>query len=142
MPARPPQIHHEIASDGLRGLADSAAVVRDAEGREHFQPAEAVINDAAAERKVVIDAIEPINDPLSVQRAGPADGDALLPIQNNSEVVEGNLLTLPVGGGLLYVQPVYALRPSGEGTYPVLRFVLALAVGALHCHRHAVGVPA
>ena len=30
-----------------------------------------------------------------------------------------------MGGGLLYVQPVYALRPSGEGTYPVLRFVLA-----------------
>ncbi len=50
---------------------------------------------------------------------------ALLPIRNNSRVVYGNLLTLPVGGGLLYVQPVYALREAGEGAYPVLRFVLA-----------------
>ena len=49
----------------------------------------------------------------------------LLPIRNNSQVRYGNLLTLPVGGGLLYVQPVYALREAGEGTYPVLRFVLA-----------------
>lgn len=49
----------------------------------------------------------------------------LLPIRQNSQVRYGNLLTLPVGGGLLYVQPVYALRESGQGTYPVLRFVLA-----------------
>ena len=49
----------------------------------------------------------------------------LLPIKQNSEIRYGNLLTLPVGGGLLYVQPVYALRESGEGAYPVLQFVLA-----------------
>jgi uncharacterized membrane protein (UPF0182 family) len=49
----------------------------------------------------------------------------LLPIKQNSQVVYGNLLTLPVGGGLLYVQPVYALRESGQGSYPVLQFVLA-----------------
>ncbi len=50
---------------------------------------------------------------------------ALLPIKQNSQILDGNLLTLPVGGGLLYVQPVYALRESGEGAYPVLQFVLA-----------------
>ena len=50
---------------------------------------------------------------------------ALLPIKQNSQILDGNLLTLPVGGGLLYVQPVYALRESGEGSYPVLQFVLA-----------------
>jgi uncharacterized membrane protein (UPF0182 family) len=49
----------------------------------------------------------------------------LLPIKQNSQVIYGNLLTLPVGGGLLYVQPVYALRESGQGAYPVLQFVLA-----------------
>ena len=49
----------------------------------------------------------------------------LLPIEQNSQILYGNLLTLPVGGGLLYVQPVYALRESGEGAYPVLQFVLA-----------------
>ncbi|WP_051425812.1 UPF0182 family protein [Jiangella gansuensis] len=36
----------------------------------------------------------------------------------------GNLLTLPVGGGLLYVQPVYVVRASGEAAYPLLRRVL------------------
>jgi uncharacterized membrane protein (UPF0182 family) len=51
--------------------------------------------------------------------------DQLAPIKINSSIIYGNLLTLPVGGGLLYVQPVYALNPTGQGTYPVLRFVLA-----------------
>ncbi len=45
--------------------------------------------------------------------------------RTNSRAVYGNLLTLPVGDGLLYVQPLYTLRNSGEGTYPVLRYVLA-----------------
>jgi hypothetical protein len=35
----------------------------------------------------------------------------------------GNLLTLPVGGGLLYVQPVY-VKSTGETSYPLLRDVL------------------
>ncbi len=30
----------------------------------------------------------------------------------------GNLLTLPVGDGLLYVQPLYTLREEGEGALP------------------------
>ncbi|HET7476547.1 MAG TPA: UPF0182 family protein [Dermatophilaceae bacterium] len=36
----------------------------------------------------------------------------------------GNLLTLPVGGGLLYVQPVYTQRQGSNGSYPALRFVM------------------
>jgi len=44
--------------------------------------------------------------------------------RTNSRVVDGNLLTLPVGDGLLYVQPLYTLREAGEGRYPVLRYVL------------------
>jgi uncharacterized membrane protein (UPF0182 family) len=42
----------------------------------------------------------------------------------NSKAIYGNLLTLPVGNGLLYVQPLYAQRVSGEGRYPALRYVL------------------
>lgn len=42
---------------------------------------------------------------------------------SDSTVIRGNLLTLPVGGGLLYVQPVY-IQGSGGANYPVLRFVL------------------
>ena len=36
----------------------------------------------------------------------------------------GNLLTLPVGGGLLYVTPVYTQRATGSGAYPALTFVV------------------
>ncbi|WP_396232237.1 UPF0182 family protein [Gleimia sp. 6138-11-ORH1] len=43
--------------------------------------------------------------------------------QQGSELILGNLLTLPVGGGLLYVQPVY-LQGTGSTKYPVLRKVL------------------
>ncbi|MFL6023916.1 MAG: UPF0182 family protein [Marmoricola sp.] len=50
----------------------------------------------------------------------------LLSFKRQGTTVEnGNLLTLPVGGGLLYVQPVYTLREGGSGNYPVLQFVLA-----------------
>ena len=43
--------------------------------------------------------------------------------QQDSEVIRGNLLTLPVGGGLLYVLPVYVQSSSGT-QYPLLRKVL------------------
>ncbi|WP_099331863.1 UPF0182 family membrane protein [Actinomyces minihominis] len=43
--------------------------------------------------------------------------------QQGSSVIRGNLLTLPVGGGLLYVQPVY-VQSTGSTSYPVLRYVL------------------
>ena len=43
--------------------------------------------------------------------------------QGGSSVRNGNLLTIPVGGGLLYVQPVYVESASGN-QYPLLRKVL------------------
>ena len=43
--------------------------------------------------------------------------------QQGSQVIKGNLLTLPVGGGLLYVQPVYVQSSTGT-QYPLLRKVL------------------
>ncbi|RAD09705.1 UPF0182 family protein, partial [Burkholderia multivorans] len=44
-------------------------------------------------------------------------------LQGESQVQNGNLLTLPLGGGLLYVQPVY-VRSAGETSYPLLQHVL------------------
>ena len=44
--------------------------------------------------------------------------------QGGSDVVLGNLLTLPVGGGLLYVQPVYVRATSNTASYPLLQKVL------------------
>ena len=43
--------------------------------------------------------------------------------RGETTVRQGNLLTLPVGGGLLYVQPVY-VQATGDTSYPLLRKVL------------------
>ncbi len=43
--------------------------------------------------------------------------------QGGTKVTMGNLLTLPVGGGLLYVQPVYVEASTGT-SYPMLQYVL------------------
>lgn len=41
----------------------------------------------------------------------------------DTNVVRGNLLTLPLGGGLVYVQPVY-VQSSGATSFPLLKKVL------------------
>jgi len=57
--------------------------------------------------------------------ANPTVAQALsLLRQGGSDVVLGNLLTLPVGGGLLYVQPVYVRATSNTSAYPLLQKVL------------------
>jgi hypothetical protein len=50
--------------------------------------------------------------------------------QNGSKVIEGNLITLPVGGALVYEEPIYiqaagATGGSSSGSYPVLKRVAA-----------------
>ncbi|MBB1570080.1 MAG: UPF0182 family protein [Propionibacterium sp.] len=52
-----------------------------------------------------------------------AVAERLLPYnrQGNAKAIYGNLLTLPVGGGLMYVQPIYSATSGG---YPALRFVV------------------
>jgi len=68
-----------------------------------------------------------IPGPGLVQNNFSADSDVsrLLNIlrQGSTKVLNGNLLTLPVGGGLLYVQPVY-IQSTGETSYPLLKKVL------------------
>ena len=44
--------------------------------------------------------------------------------QGGSDVVLANLLTLPVGGGLLYIQPVYVRATANSSAYPLLQKVL------------------
>ena len=41
----------------------------------------------------------------------------------STNVVRGNLLTLPIGGGLIYIQPVY-VESSGTTRFPLLKKVL------------------
>jgi uncharacterized membrane protein (UPF0182 family) len=79
---------------------------------------------------LVLPASNPVNGPGQVQatfNAEPNVSQALNLLQQGaSEVINGNLLTLPVGNGLLYVQPVYLQSSqSGGGTqYPLLQMVL------------------
>ncbi len=49
----------------------------------------------------------------------------LLPFQSGgSPPLYGNLLTLPVDDGLIYIEPVYAARAGTTGGYPILQYVL------------------
>lgn len=50
--------------------------------------------------------------------------------QQGSRVTLGNLLTLPVGGGLLYVQPIY-VRADSSSSYPLSRVTVAAFGGKL-----------
>lgn len=43
--------------------------------------------------------------------------------RGQSDIVNGNLLTLPMGGGMLYVQPVY-VKSTGSTSFPTLQRVL------------------
>ena len=68
-----------------------------------------------------------VPSPGQVQNSFSSDTDvaSFLNIvgQRQSKVTYGNLLTVPVGGGLLYVQPVY-VESTGETAYPLLQKVL------------------
>lgn len=43
--------------------------------------------------------------------------------QGSAAAEYGNLLTLPMGNGLLYVEPIYTKRQGASGSYPILKFV-------------------
>jgi uncharacterized membrane protein (UPF0182 family) len=68
-----------------------------------------------------------INGPQQVQNAFSSNDQVAQTVNvlelGNSEVLFGNLLTLPVGDGLLYVEPVYVQATGGTG-FPLLRKVL------------------
>ena len=51
----------------------------------------------------------------------------LLPFSSESsaaKALKGNLLTIPLGGGLLYVEPIYTKQVNTDGAFPILRFVV------------------
>ena len=78
-------------------------------------------------RMLVIDADTTVPGPGQVQNTFNADplvsSQINLLKQGQSDVLNGNLLTLPVGGGLLYVQPVF-VQSSGATKLPTLQKVL------------------
>jgi uncharacterized membrane protein (UPF0182 family) len=50
--------------------------------------------------------------------------------QGGSRVALGNLLTVPIDGGLLYVEPIY-VQSAGAGSFPELREVAAVYNGTV-----------
>ncbi|MCK9926102.1 UPF0182 family protein [Frankia sp. Mgl5] len=69
-----------------------------------------------------------INGPVQVQAAIESNGDVVRQLNlwrgAGSQTIEGNLLTLPVAGGLLYVEPYY-VQARGSTGYPTLQGVAA-----------------
>lgn len=45
-------------------------------------------------------------------------------VQGATPPIFGNLLTLPVADGLIYVQPVYAVRTNAASSFPILQYVI------------------
>lgn len=78
-------------------------------------------------RMLVVSADTTVPGPGQVQNTFDADPVVSSQInllrQGQSEVLNGNLLTLPVGGGFLYVQPVF-VQSSGGTQLPTLQKVL------------------
>lgn len=78
-------------------------------------------------RMIALPSSTTVPGPGQVQNAFNSDQQIGLELNllntQGSNVIRGNLLTLPVGGGLLYVQPVY-IQSTGSTSYPVLRYVL------------------
>lgn len=94
--------------------------------------------DAEASDQDTYGSIQILQLPSDTQVGGPnqiaakfqADAgvtEALLRYEQSEQakILRGNLLTLPVGQGLLYVQPVYIQRSVSEGSYPVLQLIIA-----------------
>lgn len=77
----------------------------------------------------------PIQGPGQVQNTFEADSNVKEVLNRlrlgGTQTVLGNLLTLPFGGGLLYVEPVYAQAAGGteQEPYPILRQVLVMYGG-------------
>jgi uncharacterized membrane protein (UPF0182 family) len=74
----------------------------------------------------------PIQGPGQVQNSFESDENVKQVLTNlrlgGTQTVLGNLLTLPFGGGLLYVEPVYAQASGGteQEPYPILKQVLVM----------------
>ena len=102
--------------------------------RENLSAFMAVNSDPRSDDYGQLQLLEPprstvIFGPGQVQNAFDSDADVrevLLPLeQSNAEVTRGNLLTLPFGGGLLYVEPLYVQAGGGgAASFPLLQQVM------------------
>jgi uncharacterized membrane protein (UPF0182 family) len=101
-------------------------------GRSNLASFVSVDSDATSERYGEMTVLQLPN----VQTPGPGQiatemttsenvRNELLAFQSGgSKPIYGNLLTLPVQDGLMYVQPVYAIRELSDASFPELEFVI------------------
>jgi hypothetical protein len=91
--------------------------------------ADAASSDYGTIRVLRLPGSTQVDGPSQVANAFETDqavAEATLPLrQSGAETREGNLLTLPIGDGLAYVQPVFVERRAGDATFPLLRLVFA-----------------
>ncbi|HLK94765.1 MAG TPA: UPF0182 family protein [Nocardioidaceae bacterium] len=130
-----PEVDEEGAVTGARDPAFSLTSVYTPRGRQNLSAFVAVNSDPTSDDYGTIGLLVPpaeqISGPRQIATQFQSDegvADALLSYrQADVSVLYGNLLTVPVSNGLLYVQPIYTQRSStsGTGTYPQLQFVLA-----------------
>ncbi|WP_131097172.1 UPF0182 family membrane protein [Streptomonospora litoralis] len=102
-------------------------------GRENLAGFLAVNSDATEEEYGELRILQLPQDtvvmgPGQVQAAFSANDairDELLPLQQSqqSQIINGNLLTLPFADGLLYVEPLY-VQAAGGTSYPLLQKVM------------------
>ncbi len=105
-----------------------------AKGRENLAAYMAVDSDPTSSDYGTIRLLElprdtAIRGPRQIQNTFESDPTASRELalyrQGGSTVITGNLIVLPVGGGLLYIEPVYlqATAGGGAGSYPTLQRV-------------------
>ncbi|MGA4507245.1 UPF0182 family protein [Propionibacteriaceae bacterium G1746] len=102
-------------------------------GRENLRSYMAVNADASSPdygkiRVLQMDDANQIAGPGQTMNAittDPVVAEKLRPFlnQGSATAMYGNLMTLPLGGGLLYVLPIYTERQVGSAGYPALQFV-------------------
>ncbi|MDS1272545.1 UPF0182 family protein [Lipingzhangella sp. LS1_29] len=124
------QTLHYPGDDEARYSLTSTYVPR---GRENLAAFMAVDSEPTSENYGTLRILQlpqgtAIRGPGQMQNEFQADSDVrdvLLPLQQGSEVTFGNLLTLPFGDGLLYVEPVYVQAEGGDqSSYPLLQQIL------------------
>ncbi len=119
-----PRSQAQGAGSGSRVLTGFAAVDADAGGESGVKK-----EGYGTIRLLQLPGETTVQGPEQVQANIVSDTDVgnelRLLNQGESQVVYGNLLTLPVGDGLLYVEPVYVQSRTGA-SYPVLRKVVAV----------------
>ncbi len=102
--------------------------------RENLAAFVAVDSDAAGDSYGEMTVLEPtttrIDGPEQVANEFQNDTELARQLRAFREnerfvVLDGNLLTVPAGGGLLYVQPIYTQLQTTEGAFPLLQYVVA-----------------